>query len=131
MRYTRLFQYLVVFFFVFSCVDDNRVTKDKGVHHPQTAETRQKNQPEPTPASIKKKSHVPGEILVQFRENIDPAALKNIQAAVHLEVIRKMTQSNLYLMKITGNTSVEQVMKQLQQHQEVVFSEPNFVRKKL
>ena len=60
--------------------------------------------------------------------NSDIQTIKDIQAEMHLEIIKLVYKPNVYLMKILDGSSVESVIERLQNYKEVKYSEPNFIR---
>jgi hypothetical protein len=70
-----------------------------------------------------------GEILVKFREGTDEGTMARIQKAAHLETIRVISTPNLYLMKIVDGSQVEEMVERLRRYPEVVYAEPNYVRR--
>jgi hypothetical protein len=128
MRYRWIFLSLAVFFVTVSCTGQNVDPKNNTSQQSQV----KKNQPTKPQASppLEKKpaSYKPGEILVKFIDSTDAQAIKAIQAELHLETIRLVSKPNFYLMKILDGKSIEQVIKQLQNYEEVKYSEPNYIR---
>ena len=70
-----------------------------------------------------------GEVLVRFRDGTDAGTIASIQREVHLETVRVVSSPNLFLMKIVGGISVEETVQRLQRYREVVYAEPNYVRR--
>ena len=126
----RVIQLLAVLLFLFSCADQKMEAKGKGVYSPKSDEALEKKHPDPVPPAPERSPHEPGEILVQFKDSINKETLSVIQDAAPVQVIRRVGPSNLYLMKITDGTPVEQVVRRLQQYPDVVFAEPNYIRSK-
>jgi hypothetical protein len=71
----------------------------------------------------------PGEVLVRFRDGTDEETIARIQQEVHLETVRVVSRPNLYLMKIVDQTSVEETVQRLQRYDDVVYAEPNYMRR--
>jgi hypothetical protein len=71
--------------------------------------------------------YVLNEVLVKFKPGVDGTAIERIRAALNLEIIRKFSSPNLYLMKITDGSSVEAVIEQLKTVEAVKYAEPNYV----
>ena len=74
-------------------------------------------------------SYAPDEVLVKFKAGTDAETVERIQAALNLEIIRKFSSPNLFLMKITDGSPVESVIKRLKTHEAVKYAEPNYVVK--
>jgi len=73
--------------------------------------------------------YAPGEVLVRFRDGTDAGTIASIQREVHLETVKVVSSPNLFLMKIVDDTSVEETVQRLQRYREVVYAEPNYVRR--
>jgi Fervidolysin N-terminal prodomain len=71
----------------------------------------------------------PGEVLIRFRDGTDEGTIARIQKEMELVTIRVVSSPNLYLMKIVGDTSVEEAVQRLQRYGEVIFAEPNYQRR--
>ena len=96
-------------------------------HRPQSGEIYTKERGELTPPYTEKKNYVRGQILVKLTDGTDEQAIQSIQGALSLKTIRIVRRPNLYLMKILDGSSVEDVMKRLEDFPEVAFSEPNYL----
>ena len=77
----------------------------------------------------KQRSYVLDEVLVKFKSDTDAKAIEGIQTALNLEIIRKFSSRNLFLMKITDGSPVETVIKALKAYEVVSYAEPNYVVK--
>ena len=73
--------------------------------------------------------YVLNEVLVKFNPGVDRDAIERIRAALNLEIIRKFSSTNLFLMEITDGSSVEAVIEQLKTYEAVKYAEPNYVVK--
>ena len=73
--------------------------------------------------------YVLNEVLVKFKPGVEEDAIEGIRAASNLEIIRKFSSPNLFLMKITDGSSVEAVIEQLKTYEAVKYAEPNYVVK--
>lgn len=76
----------------------------------------------------KSPDYAPGEILVKFVQGTDRQTIDAILQRLHLKIIRKMSSSDLYLIKIADDSAVENIIKKLNQFKEVSYAEPNYVR---
>ncbi|MBU0988467.1 MAG: hypothetical protein KKH68_14550 [Proteobacteria bacterium] len=123
-----IIKFLVILLFIISCAVQNTESKEKLSDHSQTTGVQTKKQPKAAPLERKQEGYVPGEILIKFKEGTDDQAIKAIQRELHLEVIRLVSKPNLFLMKILDESSVESVIKRLQNYQEVKYSEPNYLK---
>ena len=70
--------------------------------------------------------YVKDEILVKFVNGTDPKTISVIQKELHLEILRTFSSPNLFLMKITDNTPVKNIIKSLSKYKEIKYSEPNY-----
>ena len=73
--------------------------------------------------------YVLNEVMVKFEPGVDADTIERILAASNLEMIRKFSSPNLFLMKITDGSSVEAVIEQLKTYEAVKYAEPNYVVK--
>lgn len=92
--------------------------------HIQVAKDQQ-----PVPSTGKTENYAPGELLVKFVDGTDEGTIQAIQDQLQLQTIRIVSKSNLYLMKIMSDTSVEQMINLLQDFQAVAYAEPNYIRR--
>ena len=69
------------------------------------------------------------EILVRFRDGVDEGTIARIQKEEELQTVRVVSRPALYLMKVVGHASVQETIGRLVKHGEVVFAEPNTVRR--
>ena len=70
--------------------------------------------------------YVKDEIIVKFAKETDQKTISVIQKELHLETLRTFSSPNLFLMKITDNTPVKDIIKSLNKYKEVKYSEPNY-----
>ncbi len=86
--------------------------------------------PQPVPASQPgdDSAYAAGEVLVKFKAETPPEAIVKIQAQLGLETLKENLLPDLYLMKIEGDGSVEEMIEQLQQAEFVEYAEPNYRR---
>jgi hypothetical protein len=120
----------VVLFLTASCVGQGTETKETIGQNSPPAEIKGTRQQKASPLEgDKSRDYVPGEILVKFHKGAGKEVIENIQEKLNLETIRIVSSPNLYLMKIEDGDSVENVTEQLRDFQEVIYSEPNYVRR--
>ncbi len=74
----------------------------------------------------KSTGYVKDQIIVKFAKGTDPKIISAIQKKLHLETLRTFTSPNLFLMKITDQTSIKNMIKSLNKYKEVKYSEPNY-----
>ncbi|MEW6265992.1 MAG: hypothetical protein AB1641_23205 [Thermodesulfobacteriota bacterium] len=77
--------------------------------------------------SSSKPAYISGTIIVQFKSGLGRDELAAIEAALRLKVVRSLERQDQYLMKITDNSSVEDMIDRLNNREEVMYAEPNFV----
>jgi hypothetical protein len=70
--------------------------------------------------------YAPVEVLVKFKPGTDPTTIARIQTELKLETIRRFSSPNLFLMKITDDTTVEAMIKRLKAYEAVKYAEPNY-----
>lgn len=107
-----------------ACVGQGRDTGVTGGNETQTMERKADQAP-----GTEWGRHAPGEVLVRFRDGTDEQTIARIQQEAHLETIKVVSTPNLYLMKIVDQTSVEETVRRLQRYGEVIFAEPNYMRR--
>ena len=118
---------MILSFVILSCTSST-VTSEKTLKNkPQSGDIYTREHKELTPLRTEKKNYVRGQILVKFRDGTDEQAIENIQRELSLKTIRVVHAPNLYLMKILNGSSVESVMKRLQDFPEVAYAEPNYI----
>lgn len=72
--------------------------------------------------------YVPGQILVRFRNGIEAKEVERIQSEAGLQTLKVVSAPDLYLMKITDGSAVEDMLVRLKKYPEIVYAEPNYVR---
>ena len=130
MKYMGIFQYLIIFFLMLSCANQNMNGKKNITNHPQSVEIygiHDREHQKLVPLQKQKGKYVPGEILIKFKEGTDKQTIKAIQRELHLKTIKIVSRPNLYLMKILDGSPVETIMERLKDFQEVAYSEPNYI----
>ncbi len=70
-----------------------------------------------------------GEIIIKFRDHVTEEEVEEIRKALDLETIKIVSPPNLYLLRIRSGLPVHDVIESLKQHEEVEYSEPNYIRK--
>ena len=122
--------------FVFSCNDIKKEDKDKPTGNirtdyilsgnTQAAGTMKTGKFTSDLNDSKSSGYVGDEIIVKFVNGTDPKTISVIQKELRLETLRTFSSPNLFLMKITDNTPVQDIMKSLNKYKEVKYSEPNY-----
>jgi hypothetical protein len=72
---------------------------------------------------------VSDEVLVKFKPGTDAGTIERIRAALNLKTMRKFSNPNLFLMKITDGSPVGAVIEQLKTYEAVKYAEPNYTVK--
>ncbi len=127
MRHIPIFQCMILCFLIPSCTNPT-VTSEKNLKYkPQSGEIYTEKHREITPSHTEKKNYVRGQILVKFKDGTDDQAIETIQRELSLKTIRVVHRPNLFLMKILNGSSVETIMKRLQDFPEVEYAEPNYI----
>ena len=70
----------------------------------------------------------PGQLLVRFREGVDPSAIERIQVEAGVRILKAVSGNSLYLMKIVDGSSVENAVRRLKAYPEILHAEPNYTR---
>ena len=86
--------------------------------------------PLPTLAeAISKPHYVAGEIIVTFKSDVTKNAVTDLASNVNSSVVRKLRlrKRNKYLLKVTGNQTVENVINQLKQNPDVIRAKKNAI----
>lgn len=118
---------LVIVFFPISCVNRDTESKETLKNQAHVAQV-QDSKPRVLETSHRKsQKYVPGQILVKFKQGTDQKAIEGIQKELALKTIRVVSKPYLYLMKITDGTLVEKMIIRLQDFDQVLYSEPNYI----
>ena len=79
----------------------------------------------PSTSDLKSRNNDSAEILVRFKPGTKTATINAIQKKLGLVTVRTLNVPDLYLMKITDETSVEVIIKNLNKYDEVLYAEPD------
>jgi hypothetical protein len=71
---------------------------------------------------------VPNQVLVRFREGIDQGEIQRIQRETGVQILKAVSNNNLFLMKIMDGSSVEDAIRRLKAYPEILYAEPNYGR---
>jgi hypothetical protein len=74
-------------------------------------------------------AYVPGQVLVKLRDGMGVSALDFLSRELGLETIKPLALPGVYLMKITGDDSVDGMVKKLKAYKMVEYGEPNYTLK--
>jgi hypothetical protein len=85
--------------------------------------TEERNSPVP----VTKQKFKTKEVLVKFKPGTSKVIMEKIAEHYKLEIIKIVSAPYLYLYKITGNESVQEVITALKKADAVEYSEPNFI----
>jgi hypothetical protein len=66
-----------------------------------------------------------GEVLVKFKPYVTDVEIDKIAKISGMEAMRMLSPPNLFLFKITGNSSLREVIRSLERFEEVEYSAPN------
>jgi hypothetical protein len=122
-RASRMLRMTILLAFAVSCTGQGSGTGQRGEGEGRTVDTKT------NVTGQGERRYAPGEVLVKFRDGTDAGTIARIQREVHLETVRVVSSPNLFLMRIVGQTSVEETVERLQSYGEVVLAEPNYVRR--
>jgi len=117
--------------FVFSCngikkEDDKRPSDNIRAGNTQPTGTMKTGKLPSGLHDSKSNGYVKEQIIVKFAKGTDPKTISVIQKELRLETMRTFSSPNLFLMKITDNTPVKNIIKSLSKFKEVKYSEPNY-----
>ena len=117
--------------FVFSCndikeEDDKRPINNIRADNIQATETMKTGQFPSGLHDSKSSGYVKDQIIVKFAKGTDPKTISIIQKELRLETLRTFSSPCLFLMKITDNTPVKNIIKSLSKYKEIKYSEPNY-----
>ncbi len=119
--------FLISFFFllfVFSCNDIKKKDEERSSDNiragdAQIAGTMKTGKLPSGLYDSKSSGYVKDQIIVKFVNGTDPKTISVIQKELHLETLHTFSSPNLFLMKITDNTPVQDIMKSLNKYKEV------------
>ncbi|MBI3995858.1 MAG: S8 family serine peptidase [Nitrospirae bacterium] len=74
-------------------------------------------------------SFVPGEILVKFRAGTPPETVEHFAGRMKTAVKRKSALTGVQLLSLPTDLSVEEAVDAYQNHPDVLYAEPNYVRR--
>jgi hypothetical protein len=117
----------MIFLFSLSCKGQKSDLKEDSVNQINMSETKETKHPKLAPIGKESNNYIPGEILIKFKDDTDLQSIKTIQKRLDLTTIKVVPKLNIYRMKIENGSSVEEVMKRLQEFLEVEYSEPNYM----
>ena len=127
MRYTIIFMCLMILLFSFSCKNQTSDMKEELVNQTNMSKAEGTQHPTLAPNGKESDNYIPGEILIKFKDGTDRQSIETIQKKLDLRTINVVPKLNIYRMKIENGSSVEEVMKRLQEFFEVEYSEPNYM----
>ncbi|MEK6683125.1 MAG: S8 family peptidase, partial [Nitrospirota bacterium] len=74
---------------------------------------------------------VPGEILVKFRSGTPPETIEHFRGRMKTSVKRKPNSLGIQLLSLPPDLSVEEAVAAYQAHPDVLYAEPNYIRRAL
>jgi hypothetical protein len=128
-NYRHAFGWVVIVLLAVSCGGQGKEPHEITTNLFQGSQIQVATDQQPVPARGKRENYAPGELLVKFVDGTDEGTMQAIQNQLQLKTIRIVSKSNLYLMKIMSDTSVEQMINLLRGFQAVVYAEPNYIRR--
>ncbi|NNK84809.1 MAG: hypothetical protein HKO91_04570, partial [Desulfobacterales bacterium] len=122
-----------IFFFVFIFACSDIMQKDENIQSGNTVDSNTHSAGTMIAGKLPSSLHdsnsngyVKDQIIVKFAKGTDPKVISAIQKKLHLETLRTFNSPDLFLMKITDQTSVKKIQQSLSKYQEVKYSEPNY-----
>jgi len=76
-----------------------------------------------------RKDYGPGEVLVKFKPYVTEGEIDRIAKISGMEMAMSLSPPNLFLFKISGDSSLREVIKTLERFEEIEYSGPNPPRK--
>jgi thermitase len=103
-----------------------------GLFVPGAAEARDSGASQTARADLSKLDvdYVPGEVLVEFRKNIDGSKLSNLYARHGGRAVRRMgltSSSDVHLVRLGTSTNVTEALRRFSKSPLVVSAEPNYI----
>ena len=74
-------------------------------------------------------AYVPGEVLVQLRDDANEETIVAIERSYHVTVKQVLIPARLYLMKITDGSPVQDLIDRLRNNKAIEYAEPNYIRR--
>jgi hypothetical protein len=71
---------------------------------------------------------VPNQVLVRFREGTDQEEIQRVQRETGVQILKAVSNNNLFIMKIMNGSSVEDAIRRLKGYPEILYAEPNYGR---
>lgn len=78
---------------------------------------------------VEGQDYAAGEVLVKFERNASRSEIAEVIEKAGLKKAKKLSPQNLYLLKITDGSTVQDVIEQLKQSEVVRYAEPNYIRR--
>ncbi len=75
-------------------------------------------------------SFVPQQLIIRFKNHVDPERQKEILEKGHARVISRFNDSQLYLVELYGESGVEEAAVYFGQLEDIDFAEPNHILSK-
>ena len=133
-RMTKSFRYslftgLIFFILPLACNGQNGNNNLKSENKTVESQIKRADQTGISQPQSQPQQYVPREVLVKFNPDTNPETIARIQTELKLEKVREFRSPNLFLMKITDDTSVAAIIETLKTYEEVKYAEPNYVVK--
>jgi hypothetical protein len=129
MKSSNIFAYLLVLLFLtMSCGQHHKgETRNNPTPQPQKSKIERLEPSKPARSPKEGRRYVPGEVLVKFKAGTDEQSIASIQKQLHLRTAELLEKLNVYRMKIQDGSSVEEIIRRLEDFEEVEYAEPNYI----
>lgn len=127
MRLNNFLYFLLGSIFFLSCIEKEKDISTTPNQPVQQNKIHGFENPKSGNSGIEKNSYRPGEVLVKFLDGTEEKFIKDIISQCNLETIKIIPKLNVYHLRIKNDSSVEEVIKILNDIKEVEYSEPNYI----
>jgi hypothetical protein len=125
--YKYLSFFLIGGILLISCSEKEKTITAKSNQPIQSNEFHRSENLRPGQSGLIKNNYQPGELLIKFAEGTEERIIENIMKQYNLEIINITTKLNIYHVKIKDDCSVEEIIRRLEDLEEIEYSEPNYV----
>ena len=122
----RLFELLILIFIV-GCTNASNHSEEFINLEPRVINQIDKTEKRNSPLPMTEQKFETKEVLVKFKPGTSTATIEEIAKYYKLEMIKIISPPYLYLYKISGNESVQEVITSLKKMDAIEYSEPNFI----
>lgn len=113
--------------FIIGCTNASNRSAEHIKSEPQVINPIDKIEERDSPLPMIEQKFKTKEVLVKFKPGTSKAVMEKIAKHYKLEIIKIVSVPYLYLYKITGNESVQEVITALKKVDIIEYSEPNFI----